>query len=60
MGIGDGSPMLRYIIKVETGIKWRAGTKSTVWFTLYGTERDTGINQLASDVSAPDKLPTIT
>ncbi len=38
-----------YIITVSTGIKWRAGTKSTPWFTLYGKYADSGIKQMGSE-----------
>ncbi len=40
-----------YMITVQTGLKWRAGTSSTVWFTLYGKLGDTGVRRLGSRVS---------
>ena len=37
-----------YLISVETGLKSGAGTKSGVWFVLFGRYGDTGVRALAS------------
>ena len=49
----DGSvsldiPAYTYKITVKTGLKLRAGTNSTVWFTVYGRKGDSGVRYLGT------------
>ena len=43
--------MNQYLVTVETGLRWGAGTTSGVWFTLIGSTADTGHRSLdAGDI----------